>query len=196
MKYISFDFFIRDIDIKEENESGNFVWVFQENNLLVVKVAKTVGAEVVSSWTSLTSELISGVICWLDGLFAGNWTKSLALLLVGGCFFELEDADLNVIRWNGGIDNVAVLVVAAKSVVEPVVVSQLESRRSEAGQSEEKVDEFHFSFLCFRCFAEWIVWWIIRLGTRFYTRRIIKLRVSGGQKVERFGGAAAAKDLQ
>ena len=68
-------------------------------------------------------------------------------MLVGGCLFELKDADLKVRRWDASIDNIAVLVVAAVGIVKPVLVIQLQSCRSEVGQSKEKVDDFHFSFL-------------------------------------------------
>ena len=140
-------FYLKDIHIKEANESGKCVCVIHENNLLAVKISKVLFAEFVSSCTSLISGLSSGVIRWFYGLSAVKWTKSSAHLLVRRRLFELKDADLKVRRWDAGIDNKAVLVVAAERIVEPVLIIQLESCRSKADQSEEKVDDFHFSFL-------------------------------------------------
>ena len=68
-------------------------------------------------------------------------------MLVRRRLFELKGADLKVRRWDAGIDNKAVLVVAAERVVELVLIIQLDSCRSKADQSEEKIDDFHFSFL-------------------------------------------------
>jgi len=91
-------------------------------------------------------DLIFGGCSFRDGLCAMVCTKSLAYLLSSGCSLEILEADLIKVGRNVGIDNKAVLVVVAKSVVELVLSDQLESSRSNADQRKKRVHDFHFLF--------------------------------------------------
>ena len=149
LTYIFFYYFfhLKDITICISRKRTRMcLCVFQAKSLLAMKFSKTSVSEAGSSCSILILiiEVICG--CFFNGFLAVKCPKNFVLLLVSCCLFEFEGADLKIIRWKSLIDNIAVFVMVSKSIDEPVLSNKLESSRRKAGQSKEKIKDFHFSF--------------------------------------------------